>query len=178
VSEITLLLEQAQAGDQAAWERVVALLHDDLLRLARCASTSGLPDTLDAPALVRDCYERVAAGIGDRAVVNRSHFLALAGRAMRQILVSHARERVAASHTGEADPASAEALREAAELLSLDAVLDEFAREDERLVHVLDGRIFGGLSEVEIAEALRLPLRKVQHLWDRARERLRSLQDA
>lgn len=178
MSEITPLLEQAHAGDRAAWERVVALLHDDLLRLARCASTSGLPDTLDAPALVRDCYERIAAESGDRAVVNRSHFLALAGRAMRQILVSHARERVAGDQPGAADPATAEALREAAELLSLDAVLEEFGREDERLVHVLDGRIFGGLSEVEIAEALRLPLRTVQRLWDRSRERLQSLQHA
>lgn len=185
MSEITLLLEQAYAGDHTAWERVVELLHDDLLRLARCASTSGRPDSLDAPALVRDCYERVAGEIGrhtsgvidGRTVINRSHFLALAGRAMRQILVSHARTRVADVRTGESDPATAEALREAAELLDLDAVLEEFGHEDERLVRVVDGRIFGGLSEVEIAEALRLPLRTVQRLWDRARERLRSLPD-
>lgn len=175
MSEITLLLEQAYAGDHAAWERVVELLHDDLLRLARCASTSGLPDSLDAPALVRDCYERVAGEIDGRAIINRSHFLVLAGRAMRQILVSHARTRVADVRAGESAPATTEALREAAELLSLDTVLEEFGREDERLVRVLDGRIFGGLSEVEIAEALRLPLRTVQRLWDRARERLQTL---
>lgn len=179
MSEITLLLEQAQSGDETAWQRLVALLHDDLLRLARCASTSGLPSTLNATALVQECYLRIAGGSHDIGIGNRSHFLALAGRAMRQVLVNHARDRVAAKCVGAAqataDHLDIAADREADELLSLDSVLQELGGQDERIVRVVDCRIFGGLTEVETAEALRLPLRTVRKLWAQARERLQDL---
>lgn len=177
MSEITLLLEQAQAGDESAWQRVAALLHDDLLRLARCANTSGRPDTLNAAALVQECYRQVAGSGTEIGIGNRSHFLALAGRAMRQILTGHARERVAAKSATDATPDLA-ADREADELLSLDAALQQLGASDERAVRVVDCRLFGGLTEVETAEALRLPLRTVQRLWAKARERLQSLQAA
>ena len=97
MSQITLLLEQAHGGDEAAWQQVVALLYDDLLRLARCANTSGKANTLNATALVHECYLRIAGSGGENGIGNRSHFLALAGRAMRQILVNHARDRMAAN---------------------------------------------------------------------------------
>ena len=175
VSELTRLLEQARQGDAAAWQRIEILLQEDLLRLARCASTSGSPADLDAPALAQECYRRIAGQIGSGAVANRSEFLALAGRVLREILVDHARGRA----TALVDGAAASAVgREALDLLQLDAVLAELAQEDPRLPQIIDGRIFGGLGEVELAEALHLPLRTVQRLWDRARARLQSLPGA
>ena len=57
----------------------------------------------------------------------------------------------------------------------MESVLEQLGREDERLVRVVDCRIFGGLTEVETAEALRMPLRSVQRLWAQARERLQNL---
>ena len=180
MSQITLLLEQAHGGDEAAWQQVVALLYDDLLRLARCANTSGRPNTLNATALVHECYLRIAGGGGENGIGNRSHFLALAGRAMRQILVNHARDRMAAKRGGGAEHTTLDqndlaADREAEELLGVEFVLEQLGREDERLVRVVDCRIFGGLTEVETAEALRMPLRSVQRLWAQARERLQNL---
>jgi non-ribosomal peptide synthetase component F len=71
MSQITLLLEQAHAGDDAAWQQVVALLYGDLLRLARCASTSGRPNTLNATALVHECYLRIASNSGENGIGSR-----------------------------------------------------------------------------------------------------------
>src|SRR5690349_8964835 len=173
MGDITFLLQRARGGDDAAWQRVVALLYDDLLRLARCASTSGRSATLNATALVHECYLRLAKH-GAEAIGTRAHFLALAGRAMRQILVNHARDRLAAKRGGGAahttlDHLDLAAEHEADELLGLDEALERLAAEDERLARVIDCRVFGGLSEAETAEALDLPLRSAQRLWQQAR---------
>ena len=142
-----------------------------------CGTSAG---SLNATALVHECYLRIAKSGGEQGIGNRSHFLALAGRAMRQILVNHARERMAAKRGGGAEHTTLDqhdiaADREAEELLSVDSVLEQLGREDERMVRVVDCRIFGGLTEVETAEALRIPLRSVQRLWAQARERLQNL---
>lgn len=168
MSRIALLLDQARTGDDTARQQAVALLKDDLTRLARCAAT-GTSATADAAALVQECYRRIADTDEGAALQGRSHFLALAGRAMRQVLVDRARARRAA-----ATPAEAAADRETTDLLDLDAALDELARDHERAVHVVDCRLFGGLTDVETAEALRLPLRSVQRYWAIARERLQA----
>lgn len=179
MGEITLLLERARGGDGDAWERVVDLLYADLLQLARRMRAGGGPPTLNATALVNECYLRVARR-GAGAIGNREHFLALAARAMRQILVNYARDRLAAKRGAgavhvalEELPASADL--EASDLLALDGAMTQLAAEDERLVRVVDCRVFGGLTEDETATALALPLRTVQRLWQRARDRLRTL---
>jgi RNA polymerase sigma factor (TIGR02999 family) len=179
MDEIIVLLERARGGDDAAWQRVVALLYDDLLRLARCASTAGRANTLNATSLVHECYLRIAKQ-GAASISSREHFLALAGRAMRQILVNHARDRVAAKRGGGATLAPVgdvgiAAEQEAEELLGLDTALEQLAQQDERLVRVVDCRMFGGLSETETAVALDLPPPTVERLWSQARERLQAL---
>lgn len=179
MNEITALLERARSGDDAAWQRVIALLYDDLLRLARCASTAGRANTLNATALVHECYLRIAKH-GAVSIDSREHFLALAGRAMRQILVNHARDRVATRRSGDATLAPSSqtdgaADQEADELLGLDAALEQLAQLDERLVSIIDCRMFGGLTETETAAALDLPEPTVEQLWQRAREHLQTL---
>lgn len=164
MSRIAVLLDQARAGDETARQQAVALLKEDLTRLARSGT-----DTASAAALVQECYQRIADGDESAALQGRSHFLALAGRAMRQILVDRARIRRAA-----ATPDDALADRETTDLLDLDAALDALARDHERAVHVVDCRLFGGLTDVETAEALRLPLRSVQRYWAIARARLQA----
>lgn len=179
MGEITRLLERAREGEPQAWERVVALLYEDLLQVARRVRAGGGAATLNPTALVHECYLRVArrqaGGIADR-----EHFLALAGRAMRQILVNYARDRLAAKRGGGAqrvtlDEATLGADREADELLALDEALARLASQDVRLARVVDCRVFAGLTEQETASALDLPLRTVQRLWHDARERLRAL---
>jgi RNA polymerase sigma factor (TIGR02999 family) len=176
MEEITVLLGRARCGDGAAWNQVVGLLYTDLLRLARRAGLGGRAQTLNATALVNECYLRMAKS-GVANIHDRAHFLAIAGRAMRQILVNHARDRVVAKRGSGAVHTTLEHLerladQEAQDLLEMDSALQDLEQQDERLVRVVDCRIFGGLSEAETAQALQIPLRSVQRLWSQARERL------
>lgn len=173
--EVTALLAHARGGDDSAWNRVVQLLYADLKRLARRAGARA--DLQEVTELVHDCYLRLERG-GAAGIENRGHFLALAATAMRQLLINHARDRLAAKrggaaiHTtlGSADLHAAEQVRsEAEELLAIDAALERLARIDARLVRVAECRLFAGMSEAETATALGLPLRSTQRLWQRAR---------
>lgn len=179
MAEITELLERARGGDAGAWDQVVALIYDDLRRIARGVLRGPGSATLDATGLVHECYLRLARAGAD-GVLNRQHFLALAARAMRQLMLNHARDRIAAKRGGGAiavtlgeEHAAADA--QAEHLLALDQALVALAAEDPRLVQVVECRIFAGLSEVETAQAMEMPLRSCQRLFADARERLGQL---
>lgn len=179
MAEITELLERARGGDAAAWDQVVALIYDDLRRIARGVLRGPGSATLDATGLVHECYLRLARAGAD-GVLNRQHFLALAARAMRQLMLNHARDRIAAKRGGGAmavtqgeEHAAADA--QAEHLLALDQALLALAAEDPRLVRVVECRIFAGLSEVETAETMEMPLRSCQRLFADARKRLGQL---
>lgn len=179
MSEITLLLEQARDGDAQAWDRVVTLLYADLKRLARgvCAG-GGNVQAHDVTALVHDCYLRLSKS-GATNIESRAHFLSLAARAMRQLLINHARDRIAAKRGGgqqhtDLDGADVAAHAEAVELLAIDAALMRLGEEDERLMRVVECRLFAGYTDDETAQALDLPLRSAQRLWQVARDRLRD----
>ncbi len=179
MGEVTQLLERARGGEVGAWDEVVALIYDDLRRIAGAMLGGQRSATLNATGLVHECYLRLqksgAAGVSDRA-----HFLALAARAMRQLLLNHAREKLAnkrgagATHV-ELDPEQAAVESESEQLLAIDQALQRLSHEDERMVRVVECRIFAGLSESETAEALELPLRSCQRLWADARSRLEVL---
>lgn len=178
MGETTRLLARARAGDAGAWNDVVTLLYDELLQLARRRVRRGHAATLTATALVHECYLRLPVERAS-ALTSRQHLLALASRAMRQILVNHARDRIAAKRGGGAPHQSLEdeqpaALREADQVLMLDQALERLAHEDVALGQVVDCRVFGGLTELETATALALPLRTVQRRWAQARQRLRD----
>jgi RNA polymerase sigma factor (TIGR02999 family) len=176
MGEVTELLERARGGDAAAWDAVVALIYDDLRRLARGVLRGNGGATFDATGLVHDCYLRLSRAGAD-GVLNRQHFLALAARAMRQLMLNHARDRLAAKRGGGAphvtlgeDDAAADA--QAEQLLALDQALARLAGEDERMVRVIECRVFAGLDEAETAQVLEMPLRTTQRLFADARQRL------
>lgn len=179
MGEITRLLERARGGDGAAWDAVVGLIYDDLRRIARGVLRGNGSATLDATALVHECYLRLSRA-GAEGVVNRAHFLSLAARAMRQLMLNHARDRIAAKRGGGArqvtlgdDDAAADS--QAEQLVVLDQALQRLATEDERLVRIVECRVFAGLGEAETAEALGIPLRTSQRLFADARARLGEL---
>ena len=181
MGEITQLLDRARSGDEAAWDRVVALIYDDLKRIARGVLARSGQHTLNPTSLVHDCYLRLSRDSGER-LVNREHFLSLAARAMRQLMLNHARDRVAAKrgggavHTTLADASvDAAADVQAGHLLELDDALNRLAMKDERLVRVVECRIFAGLTEEETATALGVPLRSVQRQFAEARAQLSTL---
>jgi RNA polymerase sigma factor (TIGR02999 family) len=178
MGETTHLLARARDGDAAAWNGVVTLLYDELLQLARRRVRRGHAFTLSATALVHECYLRLPAERA-AALTSRQHLLALASRAMRQILVNHARDRVAAKRGGgvlhlSLDDEQPATLREADQVLMLDQALERLAHQDAALAQIVDCRVFGGLTEQETVTALALPLRTVQRRWAQARQRLRD----
>jgi RNA polymerase sigma factor (TIGR02999 family) len=179
MGEVTQLLERARGGDAKAWDAVVALIYSDLKHIASVMLAGQHSATLNPTGLVHECYLRLAKG-GAAVVSDRAHFLALAARAMRQLLLNHARDKLAikrgagAIHVElESDQLAIE--NEAEQLISMDRALQQLSEFDEGLVRVVECRVFAGLSEVETAEALGLSLRSCQRQWADARARLEVL---
>ncbi|MEW5918773.1 MAG: ECF-type sigma factor, partial [Gemmatimonadota bacterium] len=130
-------------------------------------------ETLSTTALVHEAYLKLADS-AQLTLHDRAHFFAVAARAMRQIVVDHAR-RAAAQKRPEksvdvlADPASLALPTRAAELVALDDALTELALLNERLSRVVELRFFAGLSVEETAELLESSPRTVKRDWAKAR---------
>ena len=175
MTEITTLLQAANAGDGQAADRVVSLLYGELHRLARSRlRRSGELTLLDTTALVHESYLRIQqAGKPDFA--DRQHFLAYAAKAMRAIVIDIARARQADRRGGGAlhvtlnTEIGDSAAVEDDEILRVHEALEELSSVDERLASVVEMRYFGGLSELEIAECLGVTERTVQRDWQKAR---------
>jgi RNA polymerase sigma factor (TIGR02999 family) len=173
---VTRLLTEARAGDELALERVLPLIYDELRQLARRQvrrEAQGL--TLHATELVHEAYLKLSSGGGPDAK-NRSHLLAMASRAMRQLLVDHARSRKAKKRGGDwqrTTLSDGPVVRELApeDLLTLD---DALAGLDPRQRQVVECRFFGGMEESEIALALEVSERTVRRDWVKARAWLYS----
>ncbi|HEY7699377.1 MAG TPA: ECF-type sigma factor, partial [Vicinamibacteria bacterium] len=179
--EITRLLHAYAGGDRAAFDELVPLIYDELRRIARNhLRRTKRGATLDTNGLVHEAYLKLAGQKGMR-VEDRGHFLAIAARAMRQIIISRARARVAAKRGGGGDirvtldeGRVAASEMEAEWLLDLDRALELLRERDERLARTVECRFFAGLSEDETAEALGVSLRTAQRNWMRARAWIRS----
>jgi RNA polymerase sigma factor (TIGR02999 family) len=175
MTEITTLLQAANAGDGQAADRVVSLLYGELHRLARSRlRRSGELTLLDTTALVHESYLRIQqAGKPDFA--DRKHFLAYAAKAMRATVIDIARARQADRRGGGAlhvtlnTEIGDSAAVEDDEILRVHEALEELSNVDERLASVVEMRYFGGLSEPEIAECLGVTERTVQRDWQKAR---------
>jgi RNA polymerase sigma factor (TIGR02999 family) len=175
MGEVTELLERARGGDRDAWDQVVALIYQDLKRIARGVLGGNSSATLNPTGLVHDCYLRMARA-GAVGVLNREHFLSLAARAMRQLMLNHARGRIAAKRGGGMAMAisgdDVDADNEAEHLVALDAALTRLAAIDERMVQVVECRVFAGLTEDETAAAMAVSVRGMQRLYADARAQL------
>jgi RNA polymerase sigma factor (TIGR02999 family) len=170
--EVTRLLHAARAGDASAIDRIVPLVYEDLRRVARRQLGRGFGnETVRPTELVHDAYVKLSVG-GAAAAVDRAHFLAIAARAMRQVLVDEARHRRAAKRGGLGwKPTTLSggdwvADFDADELLTLNDALDDL---DPRQRQVVECRFFGGMEEREIAEALGVTERTVRRDWVKAR---------
>jgi RNA polymerase sigma factor (TIGR02999 family) len=176
-SEVTLLLRRISAGDAAARDRLIELVYAELRRLAGFHLRGAAGGTLQPTALVHVAWLRLQGGDGHVFESSR-HFLGVASKAMRSVLVDHVRARRTAKR-GAGEPASA--LDEAVayleagevELLDLDAALGALESDDAELARVVELRFFGGLSHEEIAAAEGCSLSTVERRWRLARARLR-----
>ena len=171
----TELLLELRGGDGAAFDRLFAQLYDELGAMARQRLGRVRPgQTLDTSALVHEAYLRLV----DQTRVelqDRDHFLALAARTMRFIVVDHARARSAAKRGGGAAPLTLErisalgAVQEAEDVMAVDEALAALERMDERLGQVVELRFFGGLTYEEIARITERSVPTVKRDWTRAR---------
>jgi len=172
-TEISLQLSAARGGDRDAFARAYAAAYDELRRLARRQLRAMRPgDTLVTTALVNEAFLKLVRHPVDYA--DRTHFFALAARAMRQILVDYARERGSQKRGGDRhqttlDPARLSVESIAGEMIDIDDALTRLAAVDDRLARLVEWRFFGGMTEEEIAAAEGVAVRTVRRDWQKAR---------
>ncbi len=169
---LTELLDAAGKGDDTAQGRVFTLLYDELRRCAH-RQLGGAGETLSTTALVHETYVKLVAADSLR-LESRRHFMALAARAMRQVLVDHARRAGAEKRGGGAlfvtlDDRVPDAPSIACEVLALDGALTELERIDARAARVVQLHFFGGLTFEAIAELEGLNERTIKRDWQAAR---------
>lgn len=176
--DVTRLLRVAHDGDPDALERVYDLVYGELRRIAAARlRLEREGHTLQPTALVNEAFLKLV-GSPASEVRDRKHFLGIAARAMRQVLVDHARRRGAvkrgdgvraATLTSQLFDAGEASGIDADELLALDAALDRLDLVDPRLRRVVELRFFAGLNDTEVGEVLGVTRRTVQRDWARAR---------
>ena len=179
MGDITLWLAAARGGDRGAVDQLFDALYPDLRRIAHARLAphrrNGL---LDTTALVHECYVKFAS-LQRLGVEDRAHFLAYSARVMRSIIVDMARASQAERRGGGQEHVTlntangADVRQPEDEIVDVDAALADLARLDPRLASVVEMRYFGGLSEVEIGQALGLTDRTVRRDWEKARVLLR-----
>jgi RNA polymerase sigma factor (TIGR02999 family) len=170
---VTELLVRWKAGDQGALEALVPLVYKELRDVARYHLQRERPGhTLQSAALVHEAYIRL---LDQRPfeTENRAHFLAVASRLMRQILVDYARSHGAAKRGAdrkvELDASLILPQVQSADVIALDDALSDLARLDEQQSRIVELRFFGGLSIEEIAEALGISTSTVKREWNVAK---------
>jgi RNA polymerase sigma factor (TIGR02999 family) len=170
------LLARAREGDEAAVGDLFALVYDELKDVARGQRLRQREVTLNTTALVHEAFVKLARpdSIGVR---DRSHFLAVAATAMRQILIDHARGRLAAKRGGGQTPVPLHELEAALAagpsfddstaqvLVALDRSLGRLSLLSERQGRVVECRFFGGMSIEETAAALGTSPATVKRDW-------------
>ena len=168
--DVTQLLLAWRGGDDAALNKLVPLVYDELRRLARLYMRGERAGhMLQTTALVNEAYLRLV-DVNRVQWENRAHFFAVSAQLMRRILVDFARSRSYKKRGGDSPRASfAEALvissEDSPDLVALDDALNALAQVDRRKSQVVELRYFGGLSVEETAEALNVSPETVKRDW-------------
>jgi RNA polymerase sigma factor (TIGR02999 family) len=172
--EITRLLNDLAGGDRRAEGDLIPLVYEELRRIAAgYMRREAGGHTLQTTALVHEAYLRLARPRDDRWE-NRSHFFAVAAKAMRHILVDHARARDSDKRGGKVlvDTSTLDAPAvtvDSDRILALDDALGRLAALDERQCRIVELRYFAGMTVEETAEALNLSPRTVKRDWQLAK---------
>lgn len=172
--EVTALLRAWHAGDEDAYRQLSSMLYNELRREAARRLRGPRPgDTLQTTALVHETFVRLAAA--HRVDwQDRGHFLAVAGRTMRRVLVDLFREHRAAKRGARADHVPLDSGIAAAgvpsvDLIALDRALERLAALDPRKVQVIELKFFAGLTLEETAEVLNVSRDTIARDWRMAR---------
>jgi RNA polymerase sigma factor (TIGR02999 family) len=175
---VTRLLREWQRGKRSAFDDLMPLVYDELRRIAASLMRSERgAHTLQATALVHEAYARLAGGAASAS--DRVHFMSLAARVMRRVLVDHARARGRAKRGGgdirvtlvEAElvaPGSAD------QVVEIDEALDRLLQLDERKARALEMKAFGGMTHEEIAGVLHVSVPTIERDLRMAKAWLRA----
>ncbi|HEY9052393.1 MAG TPA: sigma-70 family RNA polymerase sigma factor [Gammaproteobacteria bacterium] len=158
VNQITQMLNSWRAGDNQALKRLIPLVHDNLHQLANKYMRNESPGhTLQATALVNEAFLKLC----DNSISwqSRAHFIAIAARAMRQILVDHAKSKHRQKRGGhDVQVTLHEALiaddQSELDMLDMEEALNNLAKVDERKAKIIEMNIFGGMTYEEIGVVL------------------------
>lgn len=173
-SKTAALLTRSLHGDRAASSQLFEIVQDDLKALARKLFVSERTDhTLQPTALVNEAYLRLR-DCSALSWQDRAHFYAIAARAMRHVLIDHARARLASKRGGGQARVSLHESMDGgadwdADVLALDEALNRLAELDERKARVVELRFLGGLSVEEVAHLLEVSKSTVEADWRYAR---------
>ena len=170
---ITRLIEAHREGDDGAYDRAVELLYDELhmlahRQLARVHNTG----TLQTTAVVNEAYLKLRDSLGKS--VDRNHFLGIAAKAMRHVVIDYARKKLAEKRGGDAvmvefRDEDAAIAAQADQVLLIDEALERLDAVSSRLVEVFECKFFAGLNDRETANTLRISKRTAQRDWMKAR---------
>ena len=164
-------VDRLRTGDASALGELTSALYQELHRIASRQLRSERADhTLQATALVHETYMKLSDG-RQSDYADQSHFLAIACRVMRQLLVDYARSRSAQKRSAGANQQlittnlelPSDNGMELIDLIELDSAMDALAAEDERLARLVEMRYFGGMTAEESAEALGISVHVVRH---------------
>ena len=170
---ITALLSRWSGGDPEVFPALIALAYDDLKAIAHRRLLAGSVDGLATTALVHEAYLKLMGSQGGEWE-SRAQFYAFASRAMRHILVDHARREHALRRGGNAvripfEESEAPGDDASADILGVDEAVERLAERNPRMARVVELRFFGGLTVAEVAEVLHTSPRTVEREWTRAR---------
>mgnify|MGYP000033814434 CR=1 FL=1 len=170
---VTLLLQSAAGGDRRALDQLFTQVYGELHRLAHWVRRGQAGQTLSTGDLVHEAFLKLVPS-GEIEWQDRAHFFAVSARAMRQVLVSAARRRLAEKRGGGdwlvtlGHEVAAEPVRPE-RLLALDAALERLAALDERQARIVEYRYFSGLTIEETAAVLGVSEPTVKRDWRAAR---------
>lgn len=176
--DITRLIQEWQTGDRAAEQELFEVLYRVLHKIAlQCLRSERDAGSLGPTALVHEAYLRFAGSY--KILVNdRAHFLALAARVMRRIIVDRARARKTEKRGGNNQPVEltdsfAASTGEAEQVLAVDIALERLSQQSRRQAQIVEMRYFGGFSLEETAAVLGVSTRTARRDWQVARLRLK-----
>ena len=182
-ADVTLLLDRARSGDASAFQHVVGELYDELRAVARSQRRRlGASETVNTTAVVHEAYAKLAGRDGTADYADRQHFLRVASRAMRDVIVDYARAQRAEKRGGGRAPVRIHETgvlpgglpapareTDPDEVLALDRALGALEALDAEQARIVELRYFSGLTLPEIADALGLSLATVKRRWTVAR---------
>lgn len=172
--EISLLLARWNGGDSTALDELMPLVYDELRRMASARRRRSDPlQTLQPTALVHEAYLRLVGSNSPRPL-DRTHFFALAGRAMRQIVIDEARRKESLKRGGTAlrvtlDDGIPDRPAAEVDVIALDAALEKLSAGDADQARLVEMRFFAGLTLEEIAAVTGTSLATAKRRWRLAR---------